>query len=90
MVVLLVPCWPKLKSICLIFGQRLTRSSQVSNFLWRVRGFAVKIMTPMGCLAGLGVISPQGLVGGSCPCGCFKMLKWLSALIFVFNFWINI
>ena len=46
----------------------------------------MKIMTPMGCLIGLGVISPQGLVGGSYPYGCFKMLKWLSALIFVFNF----
>ena len=51
---------------------------------------AVKIMTPMGCLMGLGVISPWGLVRGSYPCGCFKMLKWLSALIFVFNFSINI
>ena len=51
----------------------------------------MKIMTPMGCLTGLGVISPRGLGGGgSYPCGCFKMLKWLSALIFVFNFWINI
>ena len=49
----------------------------------------MKIMTPMGCLMGLGVISPRGLVGGSYPCGCFKMLKWLSALIF-FNFSINI
>ena len=45
---------------------------------------------PMGCPTGLGVISPRGLVGGPCPCGRFKMLKWLSALIFVFNFQINI
>ena len=50
----------------------------------------MKIMTPMGCLTGLGVISSRELVGGSYPCGCLKMLKWLSALIFVFNFWINI
>ena len=50
----------------------------------------MKILTPMGCLTGLGVISPRGLVGGSYPCGSFKMLKWLSALIFVFNFWISI
>ena len=50
----------------------------------------MKIMTPTGCLTGLGVISPRGLVGGSYPCGCFKMLKWLSAFIFVFNFSINI
>ena len=50
----------------------------------------MKIMTPMGCLTGLGVISHRGLVGGSYACGCFKMLKWLSALIFVSNFWINI
>ena len=41
----------------------------------------MKIMTPMGCLTGLGVISPRGLVGGSYPCGCFKMLNWLLALI---------
>ena len=38
-------------------------------------------MTPVGCLAGLGVIFPRGLPGGSYPCGCFKMLQWLSALI---------
>ena len=50
----------------------------------------MKIMTPMGCLTGLGAISPRGLVGGSYPCGCFKMLKWLSAFIFVFIFRINI
>ena len=50
----------------------------------------MKIMTPMGCLMGLGVISTRGLGGGSYPCGCFKMLKWLSALIFVFKFSINI
>ena len=50
----------------------------------------MKIMTPMGCLTGLGAISPGGWWGGSYPCGCFKMLKWLSALTFVFNFWINI
>ena len=50
----------------------------------------MKIMTPMGCLMGLGVISPRGLVGGSYACACFKMLKWLSAFIFVFNFSINI
>ena len=50
----------------------------------------MNIMTAMGCLTGLGVISPRGLVGGSYPCGCFKMLKWLSALMFVFNFWKNI
>ena len=43
----------------------------------------MKIVTPMGCLTGLGVIPPRGLVGGSYPCGRFKMLKWLSALIFV-------
>ena len=41
------------------------------------------IMTPMGCSTGLGVIFPQGLVAGSYPFGCFKMLKWLSAVIFV-------
>ena len=39
----------------------------------------MKIMTPMGCLTGLGVIFAGGLVGGSYPCGCFKMLKWLAA-----------
>ena len=50
----------------------------------------MKIMTPMGCLTGLDVIFPWGLVGGSYPCGCFKMLKWLSALIFLFDFRINI
>ena len=50
----------------------------------------MKIMTPMGCLTGLGVIFPWGLVRRSYPCGCFKMLKWLSALIFVVHFWINI
>ena len=50
----------------------------------------MKIMTPMGCLAGLGVTFPWGWVGGSYPCGCFKMLKLLSALIFVFNFCIDI
>ena len=60
------------------------------QFFGGVRGFAVKIMTPMGRLTGLGVIFPRGLVGGSYPCGCFKMLKWLSALIFVYNFSINI
>ena len=49
----------------------------------------MKIMTPMGCLTGWGVISPRGLGAGSYPCGCFKMLKWLSGLIFVFNFCIN-
>ena len=48
------------------------------------------IMTPTGCLTGLGVIFPRGLVGGSYPCRCFKMLKCLSALIFVFNFSMNI
>ena len=36
----------------------------------------MKIMTPMGCLARLGVIFPRGLVGGAYPCGCFKMMKW--------------
>ena len=41
----------------------------------------MKIMTPMGCLTGLGVIFPRGLVGGPYACGCFEMLKWLSALI---------
>ena len=50
----------------------------------------MKIMTPMGCFMSLGVIFPRALVGGSYPCGCFKMLKRLSALIFVFTFWINI
>ena len=50
----------------------------------------MKIITPMGCLMGLVVISPWGLVGVSYPCGCFKMLKWLPALIFVFNFSIDI
>ena len=49
----------------------------------------MKIMTPMGCLTGLHVISPRGLVAGSYPCGCLKMFKWLSALFF-FNIWINI
>ena len=41
----------------------------------------MKILTSMGCLTGLGVIFPRGLVGESYPCGCFKMLKRLSALI---------
>ena len=50
----------------------------------------MKIMTPIGSLTGLGVIFPRGLLGASYPCGCFKFLKWLSALTFVFNFWINI
>ena len=50
----------------------------------------MKIMTPTGSLTGFGVIFPRGLVRWSYPCGCFKMLKWLSALIFVFNFSINI
>ena len=50
----------------------------------------MKIMTPTGCLTGSGVIFPRGLVGGSYPFGCFEMLKWLSALFFVFNFSINI
>ena len=49
----------------------------------------MKIMTPMGCLTSLGVIFPGGLVGGFYPCGCFKMLKRLSALIF-FKFWLHI
>ena len=49
----------------------------------------MEIMTSMGCLTGLGVIFPRGLVGGSYQCGCFKILKWLSTLIFVVNFWIN-
>ena len=44
----------------------------------------MKIMTPMGCLTGLGVMFPRGLVGRSYPCGCFQMLQWLSALIFAF------
>ena len=35
----------------------------------------MKIMTPMGCLTGLGVIFTQGLMGRSYTCGCFKMLK---------------
>ena len=51
----------------------------------------MKIMTPTGFFRGLhGCHFPRGLVGGSYPCGFFKMLKWLSALIFVFNFSINI
>ena len=50
----------------------------------------MKIMTPTGCLTGLGVILPRGLVGGFYPCGCFKKSKWLLALIFVFNFSSNI
>ena len=50
----------------------------------------MKIITLMGWLTGLGVISPRGLVGGSYPFGCFKMLKWPPRLIFVFNFSIDI
>ena len=50
----------------------------------------MKIMTPMGCFTGLSVIFSRGLVGGSYPCGCFEMLKWPLAIIFVLNFWINI
>ena len=46
----------------------------------------MKIMTPTGCLTGLGVIFPRGLVGGSYPCGCFKILKRLLALILFFIF----
>ena len=42
--------------------------------------------TPTGCLTGLAVIFTQGLVGGSYPCGCKKMLKWLSALILILIF----
>ena len=34
--------------------------------------------------------NPRGLVWGSYPCGPFKMLKWLSALIFAFHFSINV
>ena len=49
----------------------------------------MKTMTPMGCITSLGVILPRELVGGSYPCGCLKMLKWVSALIFHFNFWIH-
>ena len=45
--------WPKINTLISSF-----------NFLGGVRGFAVKIMTPTGCLTGLGVISPRGLVGG--------------------------
>ena len=44
----------------------------------------MKIMTPIGCLTGLCVIFPRGLVGGPYPCGWFKMLKSLLALIFCF------
>ena len=72
--------WRKINTLC----------SSFTCFLGGVRGFAVKIMTPMGCLTGLGVFLPRGLVGGSYPCGCFKMLKRLSALFFVFHFWINV
>ena len=50
----------------------------------------MKTLTPTGCLTGLGVIFPRGSVGGSYQCGCFKMLKWLSASIFGFDFSINI
>ena len=45
----------------------------------------MKIMTPMGCYKGFGVIIPQELVGGCYPCGCFKMLKWLSAFFLFFD-----
>ena len=62
--------WPKINTLISSF-----------NFFRGVRGFAMKIMTPTGRLTGLGVIFPRGSVGGSYPCGCFKMLKWLSALI---------
>ena len=38
--------WPKINTLISSF-----------TFFWGVRGIAVKIMTPMGCLMGLGVIS---------------------------------
>ena len=72
--------WPKTNTLI----------SSFNFFLGGVRGLAVKIMTPMGCLTALGVISSRRLARGSYPCGCFKMLKWLSDFIFVFDFWINI
>ena len=50
----------------------------------------MKIMTPMGSPTGFSVIFPQGLVGWSYPFGCFKILEWLSALMVIFDFWIDI
>ena len=50
----------------------------------------MKFIIPMGRLTGLGVIFPRGSVAGSCPCDWLKMLKWLSTLIHLFNFCINI
>ena len=44
----------------------------------------MKIMTPMGCLTGLGVIFPRGLVVGVLPMWLFQNVK--TALGFNFCF----
>ena len=71
--------WPKINTLTENF-----------TYLTWVKGFPVQITPPTGCPTGLGVIFTRGLVGWSYLCGGKKLLKWLSALSFPFNFWINI
>ena len=47
-------------------------------------GFAVKFISPMGYLAGLGVIFPRGLVGGVLPMWLFQNVKMALPFIFCF------
>ena len=50
----------------------------------------MKIMTPMGCVTGLGVIFPRGLVWGVLPTWLFQNFKMALGVNFVFNYWLNI
>ena len=44
----------------------------------------MKIMTPMGCLTGLGVMFPRGLVGGVLPMWSFQNVKMALGFNFCF------
>ena len=75
----IVNIWPKINALISSF-----------NFFKGGKGICRENYDPHGLPYGLGCHFPPRVGGGSYPCGCFKMLKWLSALIFVFNFCINI
>ena len=65
--------WPKINTLILSFT------------LFRgVRGIAVKIMNPIGCLMGLGVISPPGVGGGVLPMWLFQNVKMALGFNFCF------
>ena len=80
----------QVKTKCFDIGPKIHTETKIFNCFDGGYGFPVQITTPTGCLTGLGAIFTRGLVGGSYGCGCTKLLKWLSALNFDFNFCIEI